>query len=455
MTQHKAPDKRYLLALLLIILAFNYVDRLALGILLQSIKTDFQLSDTQLGFMSGIAFALFYAIMGIPIARWADRGNRVVIIAVTTALWSVAVIFCGMAGNFLQLLLVRIGVAVGEAGCIPPAHSLIADHFSRGERARATATYMLGTSVSMVIGYFVAGWLNEMYGWRMTFILLGAPGVVLAVLVATTLREPRRDAARHTSASEAAVQNPQPEIQPTLRETLVTLWSNRSFRHLLLGYSIASFFAYGISQWKPAFFVRSYGMSTGDLGMAFALVSGLGGMFGTYLGGRLASRFASQNEPLQLKAIAIAYASFGVISCGIYLSPTAPMAFAFMGVAIIGVSMTYGPLFATIQTMVPPRMRAMAVALIFFFVNLVGMGLGPLAAGMLSDFYQAWTGEQSLRYALLTLCPGYVWAAFHLWRGSQTVSSDIRAVQQGAEAPGEKDAVLPQPGRSELGVQRS
>src|SRR5688500_3715382 len=175
--------KQYLLAVLLVVLASNYVDRLALGLLLQDIKVDLSLSDTQLGLLSGIAFALFYSVMGIPIARWADCGNRVTIITLTTALWSAAVALCGLAGSFGQLMLIRIGVAVGEAGCIPPAHSLIADYFTRAERPRAVSIYMLGASFAVVIGYFGAGWLNEFYGWRVTFMLLGLPGLVLAALV--------------------------------------------------------------------------------------------------------------------------------------------------------------------------------------------------------------------------------------------------------------------------------
>src|SRR5688500_18999239 len=183
--------KQYLLAVLLVVLASNYVDRLALGLLLQDIKVDLSLSDTQLGLLSGIAFALFYSVMGIPIARWADRGNRVLIISATASLWSVMVALCGFAGSFIQLLLIRIGIAVGEAGCIPPAHSLIADHFSRAERPRAVSIYMLGTPISIIIGYFLAGWLNELYGWRATFVILGLPGVAIAALAWLTLREPR------------------------------------------------------------------------------------------------------------------------------------------------------------------------------------------------------------------------------------------------------------------------
>ena len=429
-------SKNYLLTVLLVILAFNYVDRFALGLLLQDIKVDLDLSDTQLGFLSGIAFALFYSVMGIPIARWADRGNRVTIIAITTALWSAAVALCGLAGSFLQLLLIRIGVAVGEAGCIPPAHSLIADSFTRAERPRAVARYMLGVPLSYVIGYFLAGWLNQLYGWRMTFILLGLPGLVLAALAWFTLREPRvakaNSAASHFASSSLSSQREPAEVasaQPSLKEVCVTLWANTTFRHLLFCFSIVSFFGYGILQWKPAFFMRSFGLATGELGTWFAVIYGLGGLLGTYLGGELAARHAAHNERLQLKVMAVANSSFGVLSACIYLSPNQYLAFAFLALATVGGYMVTGPLFATIQTLVPERMRAMSIALIYLFANFVGIGLGPLAAGALSDAFRPFVGEESLRYALLVLCPGYFWSAWHLWRASRTVKRDLEATQ--------------------------
>lgn len=414
--------RAYLLGVLLVILAFNYVDRLALGLMLQDIKTDLALTDTQLGFLSGIAFAAFYSLMGIPIARWADRGDRVTIITVTTALWSVAVSACGIAGNFMQLMLIRIGVAVGEAGCIPPAHSLIADFFSREQRPRAVATYMLGWPLSVVIGYFLAGWLNELYGWRITFMLLGFPGLVLAPLAWFTLREPRRARAAQGVSKDASTAS-----QPTLKEVLAILWSSKTFRHLLFSFSIAYFFGYGILQWQPAFFIRSYGLQTGTLGSWFAVIWGVGGLLGIYWGGELAARLAANNERLQLKATAAAYAGFAILSAGIYLSNSHYLALGLLAVATVGLNMTNGPLFATIQTLVPERMRAVSIAVIFLFANLIGMGLGPLAAGALSDALRPWFGEESLRYALLTLCPGYLWGAWHLWRASRTVTSDVEA----------------------------
>jgi MFS family permease len=426
--------KNYLLAVLLVILAFNNVDRQVLGLLMQDIKVDLDLTDTQLGLLSGIAFSLFYSLMGIPIARWADRGNRVTIIAVTVGLWSAAVALCGMAVSFLQLLLIRVGVAVGEAGCVPPAHSLIADYFTRAERPRATARYMLGVPISIVFGFFVAGWVNELYGWRTTFILLGLPGLALAPLAWFTIREPRRE--RHLAAStlfaqtSAAAAASPPPPQPSMREVCVTLWANSSFRHLLFGYSLASFFGQGIWQWKPAFFMRSYGLQTGELGTWFAVIYGITGLLGMYWGGELASGRAANNERLQLRAMAVTYSCFGIVSTGIYLSPNAYLAFGLMGLATIGSSMVTGPMFATIQTLVPQRMRAVSIALVFLFANLIGLGLGPLAAGALSDAFRPFVGEESLRYALLALCPGYFWVGGHLWRASRTVTRDLQALQR-------------------------
>jgi len=412
--------KRYMLAILLVILASSYMDRYALGLVLQDIKAEFHTTDTQLGLLTGIAFAIFYSLMGIPIARWADRGNRAHIISITIFLWSIAVIMSGWVVNFAQLLLVRIIVAIGEAGCLPPAHSLLADTFEREERPRAVATYMLGSSLSVGVGYLLAGWLNDLYGWRATFRILGVPGAVLSVLAWLTLREPRRRMRSLQHLGQARV---------ALFEVSKALWNNRTFRHLLFCFSIASFFGYGILQWLPAFFMRSYGFQTQELGAWFTLVYGVGGFLGTFLGGQWAARYAAGNEQLQLKVMAAGYSSFGLISVFIYLSPNRYVSLALLGLATLGSATTTGPMFATIQTLVPERMRATSIAVIYLVANLIGMGLGPLVAGALSDALQPSFGKDSLRYALLALCPGYLWVGWHVWRASTTVARDIAAAQ--------------------------
>jgi MFS family permease len=408
----------YMLVVLLLLLAFNYVDRLAVGLLLQDIKRDLNLSDTELGVMTGIAFAIFYSTMGIPIARLADRGNRVRIISVTAFLWGAAVAACGFVSSFAQMLAARVFVAVGEAGAVPPAHSLIADYYDRAERPRAVAIYMLGSPISVVIGYFLAGWLNEAYGWRTTFVILGAAGLPLALLAGLTLREPRRERVTDTMA---------PAAGSDFRGVCAYLWSRPTFRHLLLFSCIVNFFGLGIMQWQPAFFMRSYGLGTAELGLWLSLIYGAGGLLGTWLGGEFASRFGARNEPAQFAAMALLYSSFGAISALVYYVHNLPLAFALLGIATVGGSMAIGPLFANIQTLVPERMRATTLAIIFLFSNLIGIGLGPLAAGMISDALRPTLGDESLRWALLVLCPGYLWGGWHLWRARRTVLTDLAA----------------------------
>jgi MFS transporter, Spinster family, sphingosine-1-phosphate transporter len=413
--------KKYLLTILLVVLAFNFVDRLALGLVMQDIKSDLNLSDTQLGLLTGFAFAVFYSVMGIPIARWADRGNRVTIIALTTALWSVMVALCGAATSFVHLLLIRIGIAVGEAGAVPPAHSLIADHFERAERPRAMGIYMLGIPLSAFIGYFGAGWLNELFGWRMMFVILGLPGVLLAALACFTLREPRRTRTVPVEMTQ----------QPSMKEVFVTLWAIPTFRHMLLVFSVLFFFNTGITQWLPTFFIRSHGFETGQLGIWFTLAFGVSGFIGIYSGGAIASRYLPNNERLQLKVVAILFLAMLIVRPISFLVPSALWAFALMVPAAFVVYIADGPLFAIVQSLVPDRMRAMSIALIYLCANLIGLGLGPLVVGALSDAYRPWAGEDSLRYALVTLCPGYLWVIWQLWRASDTVTHDLDVARAG------------------------
>lgn len=418
-------SRSYLLCLLIAIYAFNNVDRLALGLLLQDMKVDLDLSDTQLGLLTGIAFSLFYSIMGVPIARWSDRGNRIRIIGITTIAWSGAVAMCGFVTNFVQLALVRVGVAIGEAGCVPPAHSLIAEHFSREERPRAVSRYMLGIPISLFVGFFFGGWLNEQFGWRITFILLGVPGLFLGALAWLTLRETRQSSTESNSSQSEAVSAKEAVAPPTLLAVFLFLWRQKAFRHLLFAFSVSSFFVAGLSQWKPSFFIRSYGLGTAELGFWLAVIYGAGGLVGTLAGGELAARFASRNERLQLGVMALVHAILGVASVFVYLPDNLAVSFTMMGLVLIGGAATNGPLFATIQTLVPEQMRATSVSLVYLSANLIGLGLGPLAVGYLSDVLRPHVGEESLRYALLAMCPGYFWCAFHLWRASKNTARNF------------------------------
>lgn len=410
--------KSYMLTVLLTLLAFNFVDRSALGLVLQEIKIDLKLSDTQLGLMTGIAFAAFYSVMGIPIARWADQGNRVTLIALTAGIWSVAVALCGVATSFAQLLMIRSAVAIGEAGGYIPGYSLIADYYSRAERPRAVAIYSLGAPLSTVLAFLVAGWLNEFYGWRVMFVLLGIPGFLLAIVVRLTLREPRKF---HNTSTE----NEARSENFTLKEVVTTIFGITTFRHLLICLSIWAFFFYGISQWQPTFFIRSFGYTTGQIGTWLALTYGLAGILGTYIGGALASRYAVQNECLQLRAVALVMVGSVVLSIAVYLSPSGRIALALLGLLQFLITACTAPLYATLQTLVPERMRAFSIAVVLLFANLIGMGFGPLATGALSDALYPSTSSESLRYALTLLSPGYLFVAWFAWLGSRTVGRDL------------------------------
>lgn len=419
--------RTYLLIVLIVLLALNSADTLALGLLTQYIKRDLGLSDTELGFLTGFAFSLFYAVMGIPLAQWADRGNRVHLIGVTTLLWSVAVATCGFVLTFGQLLAVRIGVAVGEAGCIPTANSLIAQHFSRAERAAASSVYLLGGPLSVCIGYLAAGWLSQAFGWRLTFLLLGALGGVVAMLAVLTLREPGRgrDAEAELVGSRIS-----------MRSLLNILFANRSLRNVLICFVITYLFSNGVNQWLPSFFIRRFAMSSGELGSWLTLIYGVVGATGLVIGGQLCARFAANREGLQLKATAIAYAVYGICTSLCYVVSNPYVAFALIGIGALCTSMSRGPLLAIIQSLTPEAVRARAVAVIFFFANLLGGGIGPLALGWLSDSLAHWAGNNGLRYALLSFSPLMIVAAYTLWIASKTVETDVYKIEISADASG-------------------
>lgn len=409
-------NKTYLLLILLGLLAFNGTERVLVGLVLQDIKVDLGLSDTQLGLLTGIAFALFYASVGIPLARYADHGNRVNLVSWTTGLCGSMIALCGRADSFIHLLLIRIGVAVGEAGIIPASHSLIADNFTRAERPHAVAVFLLGASLSSVFGYMIGGWLNEYYGWRLTFFAIGAPGVLLALIARSTLSEPR------------SVQQPEKTKIPSLLEVFTIVWKIKTYRQLFYAFVLSSFFTGGVYKWMPSFFIRTHDMQTSEIGVWFGLLFGLGGALGIYIGGVAASRYAKHNEPLQLQIMSLLYILCAFFNFFAYLTSSKYLALSLLGLSTFATASLGGPLLALIQTLLTDHMRATAFALMYFFTGLIGMGLGPLAAGVLSDVLALFAGEQSLRYSLLILSPGFLILSFHLYLASKTVIDDLSNV---------------------------
>ena len=437
-----APNKQYTLLILTVVGVFNFLDRSVMNLAMESIKVDFQLSDSQLGLMTGFAFALFYALAGIPIARWADRGNRNHVVTLVVALWSVMLILFSMVGSFAQLLLVRMGVAVGESGCLPAAHSLIADHFDRGERPKAMAIFWLCGPIATMIAYIGGGWLIDQVGWRNTFILIGLPGLFLAVLVKFTLREPRIEQPVALSTAEE---------QPSISEVLALLWKKGALRNTLISYTVLSFFVQGVGMWLPTFYIRSHGMGTAELGLWLGISVGGGSFFATYLGGYLATRYAYQREDWQMKGIVasiVLSAVFHVLCC---LAEDKTASLIFMTINMGGfIYLTSAPLYAVIQNLVNERVRAVAMALIFMFANLIGMGIGPLAVGFVSDLLEPSLAHDSLRYALLLVSPGYLCAAFYCWKAAVNVRGDIQAVEEKSNSMSDTDCAA-KPDHSQSG----
>lgn len=427
----------YLVAFLALVLMLTSFDSVAIGLVLQNIKESLRLTDTELGVLTGIAFSLFYSTFGIPIGRWADRGNRVAIIAVTTCLWSVMVMLVGAARTFGQLLLIRIGVAIGESGCMPPSYSLISDMYSRDERPRAIGKYLLGNSLSAIFGFSLAGFLSHKYGWRAMFVLLGMPGLFVAMLAWRTLAEPRGSETRASPVASASAST------PGLIEAGRDLWRNVTFRRLASMVCVNYFFGSGILTWQPAFFMRSYRLTAEQLGFVLSVVYGICGLVATYIGGVLASKYARSNESAQLRALAALNVFFGIDMALVYVVGNPYAALGLSALGIFGAGLQGGPLFSAIQTVVPERMRAVSISILLLFSNLIGTGLGPLAVGALSDALHGALGDESLRYALLAMSPGFLWGAWQLWRAAGTVVEDAaRALERSSSGSAGRSSLL-------------
>lgn len=412
--------KRYALAAMTSVYMLNLVDRGVMALMLQPIKEDLQLSDTQLGFLTGIAFGLFYATVGVPLARWADRGNRVTITSLAIGLWAVTVMISLFVTNYVQLVFARIAAAVGESGCKPPTYSLVGDYFPEpAERTRAMAIYITGSPLSALVSFVVGGWLNELYGWRITFFLMGIPGLILAVLVKLTVIEPR------TQASSRAVRE---RPLPSMRVVMATLWGQRSCRHLSIALILFYTMGLGLWPWYAAFMVRSHGMETGELGVWLGLIFSLGGIAGVLIGGYVASRWFADNERGQMRLSALTVAS--VVPC--YLAfltlPQKHQALIALVPLMVVFSVFLGPTYALMQRLVSDEMRATMMAVMMLLANLIGFGIGPQVVGILSDLLMPVVGTDSLRYAMLLMSFVALWAAYHFWRVGETVKQDLSMV---------------------------
>jgi MFS family permease len=408
--------RRYALGLLLVVYIVNFIDRSIVNILLEPIKREFQPSDTALGFLSGVAFAIFYATLGIPIARWADRGVRRDIIALALFLWSGMTALCGLARTFPQLVLARVGVGVGEAGCSPPAHSILSDYYPPEKRGTAFAIYALGIPIGTAFGYLTGGWMAETLGWRSAFLLVGLPGLVLALVVRLTLREPPRG---HAEARRDA--GPAPEPLAVMR----VMWRLGTFRHLAAAATLHAFVGYGVAAWNAAFLIRSHGMSVGEVGTWLALIGIVAGGLGTFLGGYLSDKLAPRDVRWSLWVPGVSTLIAVPFAVAFYLWPDVGVALAFAGIPVFFGAMYLGPTFALTQALAPLRMRAVASAFLLFLLNLIGLGLGPQGVGIASDLLAAELEEDSLRGALVLTVLFNLWSGLHYFLGTRTLAADL------------------------------
>jgi MFS family permease len=402
----------YVLGLLFLVYVFNFVDRQILSVFLGPIQEDLGVSDTVMGFLTGFAFALFYTVAGIPIARWADTGSRRFIIATGLAVWSLLTAATGMVRNVTELTLARIGVGVGEAAGTPPAHALISDYFPPERRATALSIYSMGIYIGSAIAFIFGGVMRSMFDWRVAFIVVGLPGLILALLVRFTIREPPRGLAES---------GPVADDTPTMKEVASYLSQRRSFLYLVAAVSCQSLPGYGFLVWGYTFLSRVHEMDYAAIGLWLGLIVGIGGMAGTLIGGWTADRLGRRDKRWYIWIPAIV--SFVGIPFAVPFLFLENPTYALLSFAVFYTlsAMYLGPVLSMVQGMAKVRMRAVSSSVLLFVVNLVGLGLGSQMVGIFNDLFHARYGVEGIRYSLLILAavgwlsaPLFLLAARHL-----------------------------------------
>jgi MFS family permease len=419
-------DRWYVLGVLTLVYAINIADRFSISTLIEPIRLELKLTDSGIGFLTGVALALFYVTIGIPLAVWADRASRRTILAVAVAAWSAMTVASGLARNYRELLLARFGVGIGEAGGTPPSTSILADKFPPQDRPMALSLYALGACLGAWLGSSVAGAVAERGGWRAAFLVLGIPGLVLAVLVALTVREPPRgqlDAAARSLKSA------------TLSGTVRFLISHRSALHLILGGSVATLWSWGLMWWTPTFLQRSHHMSVGQAGALLGPMHLIAGTAGTLLSGWLMSRRAAADPRYVARLLACSTALTTIPSILVYWVSSSATVTVLLWIFVPAVYFYLGPIFGLLQNLVPAEMRATACAILLFLANVANLVIAPQAIGWLSDWFAAsfGAGAESLRWALLLLAPTGLWAAWHLWMSAASMREDRQHAGQASK----------------------
>ena len=426
--------RAFVLAALFVVYTFNFIDRSVLAIVQEQIRGEFNLTDTQLGLMGGPTFALLYTILGIPIARFAERRNRMTILTICLGLWSAATAACGLATSYVTLLLPRVFVGVGEAGCTPTANSVIGDYFPAKSRSTAISIYSMGVPIGASLAAIGGGIVAEYMGWREAFLMLGLPGLVLAIVVKLMVREPPRS----TPAGEA----------PGFFQAFAVLARKATFWNIALGGAAASFTGYGVGQFTNSFFIRSHHLTTFQAAMISGVLVGLFGGAGTFLTGFISDRIAGRHPNALAWLPGVTLLISAPLSVAGYMAGSLWLAVPLLAAATLFQYFYVSGIYAATQSIVHPRMRATAVAVLLFIVNFLGYVFGPLAIGALSDILanshlvsagaslaacRAHTANAAvcaagsafgLKYAIIIGYLGFVWAGCHFLLAWRTMARD-------------------------------
>ena len=406
-----------MLAVLTVGYSLNIADRFSISTLIEPIREELHLSDSGIAFLTGVALAVFYVTVGIPIADLADRVSRRNILAIAIAVLSGMTALCGLAHSYWQLLLARFGVGIGEAGGTPPSTSMLADKFPPARRPMAHTIFALGACLGAWLGSQVAGEVAERSGWRAAFLVLGVPGLAVALLVALTVREPRRGQLDHSPLAAPG----------TLADTVWFITRQRSAVQLLLGGSVATFWSWGLMWWTPTFLQRSHHMTVGQAGQLLGLMHLIAGTAGTLLAALLMARRAAADPRYVTRLLGWVTALTTIPSIALYWVQSREVATVLLWVFVPAVYFYIGPILGLLQNVIPAGMRATACALLLFIANVANLVLAPQLIGWLSDWFAAafGAGSESLRWALLLLAPTGFWAAWHLWTSGATIREDV------------------------------
>lgn len=411
--------KNTVLWLLVLAYTFNFIDRTIISTIGQAIKVDLQLTDTQLGLLGGLAFALLYTTLGIPIARVAERRNRVNIISLAIVIWSGFTALCGMANNFLTLVLFRLGVGVGEAGLSPPAHSLISDYFEPRKRASALSIYSFGIPLGTMFGAVAGGWIAQNVSWRAAFVIVGLPGILVALAIKLFIKEPPRGYSDMAPADTPILEGEEtvpatpaaPAKPPSILAVAKRIFGKWGFFHMVAGITVASFASYGTGQYQAPYFIRMFGLDLATVGLIFGVIGGVAAGVGTLLGGFLTDWAGKRSGRWYALVPAIGLLIACPLYILVYLQDDWRVAAGLLLLPGIFHYTYLGPTFGVIQNAVSLRMRATATALLFFVLNLIALGFGPPFCGWCIDMLsQNLFAAQNLG-DFFALCPGGVGAA--------------------------------------------